>query len=347
MAVTKSYFGTMPDGKEVELFSITNENKITLQVITLGATLQALYTPDKEGRLNDITVGFDSLYGHLNYTDYEGKVVGRYANRLAHGKITVSGTELNLTKNEKDITCLHSAGEFSDAIWDAEIVSDNAIELSYTSPDGTSGFAGNLTAKVKYTLTSDNKVILDYSAVCDKDTVINFTNHAYFNLTGSAGADVLGHVMQMNASHYTPTDTDSIPTGELRDVTGTAFDFRNEKSIGLQIYDNDEQLVNCKGYDHNFVLEHKDGEADISVYEPVSGRTLKVYTDLPGVQLYTGNFLDGTILGKGGIPLVKHAGFCLETQSFPDTPNQPDFPQCTFKAGEEYKSQTVFAVGVK
>lgn len=344
MSVSHFYYGTMPDGKEVKLYSISNNNGVILQVITLGATLQALYTPDKYGRVNDITVGFDSLYGHLNFTDYQGKVVGRYANRLANGRFSVSGKKYQLTQNEKDKTCLHSAGEFSNVVWDAETVGDSGVELSYTSPDGASGFGGNMTAKIRYTLTEDNRVELEYSAVCDKDTIINFTNHTYFNLSGSAMSNVLGHFVQMNSSHYTPTDADSIPTGELRDVTGTAFDFREQCTIGKRVGDNDEQLVNCGGYDHNFCIDHKDGEADVTVIEPVSGRKLEVYTDLPGVQFYTGNFLDGSNIGKGGLPLVKHAGFCLETQYYPDTPNHPEFPQCTFKAGEEFKSKTVFAI---
>ncbi len=347
MAVNISHYGFMPDGKEVKLYSISNENNVTLQLINLGATLQALYTPDKFGRVQDITVGFDSLYGHLNFTDYQGKVVGRYANRIANGRFSLDGKEYQLTQNEKDKTCLHSAGEFSDAVWAAIIVDTNCVEFTYTSPDGTSGFAGNLTATVKYTLTDEDEVVIDYSAVCDKDTVMNFTNHVYFNLSGSAMSNVLGHEMQMNASHYTPIDADSIPTGELRAVEGTAFDFNAPEKIGTRIYDNDEQLTIARGYDHNFCLCHKDGEPDVTVKDEVSGRVLKMYTDLPGVQLYTGNFLDGTVIGKGGLPIVKHAGFCLETQYYPDSPNQPDFPSCTFKAGEKFKSRTVFAISAK
>ncbi len=344
MSVNVSFFGNMPDGKEVRLFTIKNSNGIILQVITLGATLQALYTPDKYGRVNDITVGFDSLYGHLNFTDYQGKVVGRYANRIANGSFMMKGKKVQLTQNEKGKTCLHSAGEFSNAVWDAEPVGNNAVELSHTSPDGASGFEGKMDAKVKYTLTEDNKVEIEYSAVSDKDTVINFTNHTYFNLSGSAMSNVLGHVLKLNAKKFTPTDEDSIPTGQLRSVFNTPFDFTNPTSIGKRIHDRDAQLVMCRGYDHNFCLDHVDGEADAVVYEPVSGRQLKVYTDLPGVQLYTGNFLDGTVIGKGGLPLIQHAGFCLETQYYPDTPNHPDFPQCTFKAGEEYKSKTTFEI---
>ena len=347
MSISNSYYGTMPDGKEVRLYTITNKNRVVLQVITYGATLQALYTPDKNGILSDITTGFDSLYGHINFTANQGKTIGRYANRIGHAEFSLNGKEYQLNRNEKDKTCLHSDGEFSCVVWDVDETTDNSILLSFTSPDGTSGFEGNLTAKVKYTLTDDNKIVIDYSAVCDKDTVMNFTNHTYFNLTGSAMSDVLGHVLQMNTPFFTPTDSDSIPTGELRSVEGTAFDFTEPHTIGERIYADDIQLTQCGGYDHNFCIKAVDGEADVSVYEPVSDRTLKVYTDLPGVQLYTGNFLDGTVIGKGGMPLVKHAGFCLETQFYPDTPNQPSFPQCTFKAGEKFKSTTVFEVGVK
>lgn len=346
MSVTNTFFGNMPDGKEVRLFTITNSNGVILQVITLGATLQALYTPDKYGRVNDIIVGFDSLYGHLNFTDYQGKVVGRYANRIARGSFEVNGKRVQLIKNEKDKTCLHSAGEFSDAVWDIAEMGDNFVELTYTSPDGTCGYDGKMDATVRYTLTEGNRVEIEYRAVSDKDTVINFTNHAYFNLSGSAMSDVLNHILKLNAKKFTPTDSDSIPTGQLRSVVNTPFDFTNPTAIGKRIHDRDEQLIMCKGYDHNFCLEHITDEADAVVYEPVSGRQLKVYTDLPGVQLYTGNFLDGTIIGKGGLPLVKHAGLCLETQYYPDTPNHPNFPQCTFKAGEEFKSKTVFEINV-
>ncbi len=347
MAVNISHYGFMPDGKEIKLYSISNENNVTLQLINLGATLQALYTPDKFGRVQDITVGFDSLYGHLNFTDYQGKVVGRYANRIANGHFSLGGKEYQLTQNEKDKTCLHSAGEFSNAVWSAIIVDTNCVEFTYTSPDGTSGFEGNLTATVKYTLTDDDEVVLDYTAVCDKDTVMNFTNHVYFNLSGSANSDVLDHELQMNASHYTPIDADSIPTGEIRAVDGTAFDFNSPKKIGAQINDNDEQLVIGRGYDHNFCICHKAGEPDVTVVDEVSGRVLEMYTDLPGVQLYTGNFLDGTVIGKGGMPIIKNAGFCLETQYYPDSPNQANFPSCTFKAGEKLNTRTVFAVSVK
>lgn len=347
MVVNISHYGFMPDGKEIKLYSITNDNKVTLQLINLGATLQSLYAPDKFGRVADITVGFDSLYGHLNFTDYQGKVVGRYANRIANGAFSLGGKDYQLTQNEKDKTCLHSAGEFSDAVWTGIVVDTNAVEFSYTSPDGTSGFEGNLTAKVTYSLTDDNRVVIDYSAVCDKDTVMNFTNHVYFNLNGSAMSDVLDHEMQMNASHYTPIDADSIPTGEIRAVEGTAFDFNTPCTIGKRINDNDEQLILARGYDHNFCLSHGDDEAAVTVKEHVSGRKLEMYTDLPGVQLYTGNFLDGTVIGKGGMPIVRHAGFCLETQFYPDSPNQPDFPSCFFKAGEKFESRTVFKITVE
>ena len=347
MKTNISHYGFMPDGKEIKLYSITNDNNVTLQLINLGATLQALYAPDKDGRVQDITIGFDSLYGHLNFTDYQGKVVGRYANRIANGAFSLGGKDYQLTQNEKDKTCLHSAGEFSDAVWTAIVVDTNAVEFSYTSPDGTAGFEGNLTAKVTYSLTDDNRVVIAYSAVCDKDTVMNFTNHVYFNLSGSAMSDVLDHEMQMNASHYTPIDADSIPTGEIRAVEGTAFDFRTPCTIGKRIGDNDEQLILARGYDHNFCLDGKDGEADVTVKDSISGRKLEMFTDLPGVQLYTGNFLDGTIIGKGGMPLVKHAGFCLETQYYPDSPNQPDFPSCVFKAGEKFESTTMFKISVE
>ena len=344
MSVIKTLYDTMPDGRNVWLFTIENRGGVSAGILTRGATLNSFCCPDKDGVMGDILVGFDTLAGHLATTTYAGEIIGQYANRIANGCFKIGDAEYSVTKNEHGVTCLHGGGEYNSALWNAIIIDDNAVEFSYRSPDGAEGFPGNVDITVQYVLTDHNELEIRYAAVSDKDTVLNFTNHAYFNLAG--GGDVLDHELQLNADAFTPTDARSIPTGEKRAVEGTAFDFRTPKKIGRDIGMDDIQLTQCRGYDHNFCLNGEIGKLRLAaaVKDAKSGRRLEVYTDLPGIQLYTGNFLDGSETGKGGVPLQKHAGFCLETQYYPDTPNQPDFPQCTFKAGEQFKSLTVFKV---
>ncbi len=340
----KNYFGETADGRIVDCYTIKNTSGTAVDIITYGATVNSIYAADKNGVFADVLVGFDNIEGHENHSDYEGMTVGRYANRIANGKFSIDGVEYEVEKNEKGKTCLHGGAELSTAVWKAIIIDDNSVEMSYTSPDGAMGFPGKVDFKVTFTLFEDNALKIDYYAVSDKKTVINMTNHAYFNLAGKG--DVLGQELMINADAYTPMDADSIPTGEIRPVEGTAFDFREFKAIGRDIAQKDEQLALGRGYDHNFCLNDGDGPI-AAAYDPESGRMLEVFTDLCGVQLYTGNFLDGTIIGKNGNPLVKHAGFCLETQYYPNTPNMPEFPQCTFDAGEIFKSCTVFRFSVK
>ena len=340
MGIEKRIFGITKDGKDVYSYCITNKNSVSATLITYGGTLQSFRIKDKHNNTKDILVGFDTVEGFEERSDYQGVLVGRYANRISNGSFEIGGKKYEVTKNEKGITCLHGGGEMSNALWDAKVVSENSVEMSFISPDGSEGFPGTLRTSVIYTLTDDNELILDYNAVCDEDSYINLTNHAYFNLGGFDSGDILNTVLKINASHYTPTDENSIPTGELRSVEGTAFDFREEKAIGKDIGDDDEQLIMCRGYDHNFCLDKTEG-ASITAYSPVSGITMEVYTDMPGVQLYTGNFLNGT-LGKKNLAMYKHAGFCLETQYYPDTPNRPEFPSCLFKANEPLKSRTSF-----
>lgn len=342
MSIEKRDFGTASDCKAVELYTLKNAAGASVEVITYGATLQAVSMPDKNGSFADVTIGFDDLQGHLERSNYQGQTVGRYANRIANGKFNLNGKKYSVTKSEKGITCLHGGGEFSHTVWDVLLTGDNFIKLGYTSPADSHGFPGELKTEVTYSLTDENELIIDFYAVSDEDTVINLTNHAYFNLGGFDAGNVLGHILQINADAFTPTDTASIPTGELRPVKGTPFNFTLPKTIGLDIGDDYDQLINCKGYDHNFCLAaHEPGTPAVTVWEPKSGRIMEVFTDLPGVQLYTGNFL-ADVPGKGGTVMGKHAGFCLETQYFPDTPNQPTFPQCTFKAGEKFVSRTSF-----
>ena len=342
--IVKNIFGTTKNGETVDVYTLRNSNGMAVDVITYGATVNSIYAPDKNGAFADVLSGFDTIEGHENYSDYQGMTVGRYANRIAGGKFSIDGVEYNVEKNEKGITCLHGGAELSKAIWKALIIDDNSIEMTYTSPDGAMGFPGKVDFSVTFTLHEDNALKIEYLAVSDKKTILNMTNHAYFNLAGKG--DILGHELMINADAYTPIDADSIPTGEIRSVEGTAFDFREFKPIGRDIGADDEQLILARGYDHNFCLNDGDGPA-AAAYDPESGRMLEVFTDLCGVQLYTGNFLDGTIIGKKGNPLVQHAGFCLETQFYPNTPNMPEFPQCTFDAGEKFTSCTVFRFSVK
>ena len=348
MAITVSDFGFVKDGQAIKKYTVTNKNNTKASIITYGATLAEIFTADKNGNFKDILVGFDKIEDFVEKTDYQGVVVGPYANRIGNAKFSIDGVEYKLVANEKDVTCLHSNGEFNTAVWDAEIIDDNSVAFYYTSPDGLNGFPGKLDVKVIYTLTDEDELKIEYYAVSDKKTVINLTNHAYFNLGGFDSGTILDHEIMINADKYTPVDTFSIPTGEIADVDNTPFDLRTKTAIGKDIDADCEQLVFTGGYDHNFCINGYNGSLikAAEVTDPVSGRVLEVFTDLPGVQFYAGNFLKG-ITGKAGVPMIKRSGFCLETQYYPDTPNQPNFPQCTFDAGEEYKTTTVFKFSAK
>ncbi len=338
----KTIFGTTPAGETVDLYTLQNRNGMELDLITYGATIQAIRIPCRDGQTRDVVIGFDDLDGHVHLSNYQGNTVGRYANRLHNAQFTLNGKQYALTANEKGRTCLHGGGEFSKVVWSAAVDTDNSIVMSYTSPAGSHGFPGEMLTKVRFTLSDSNEITINYTAICSADTPINLTNHTYFNLKGGNGTDILSHRLTIDADAFTPTDADSIPTGELRAVRGTPFDFTEPKTIGRDIHAQDEQLLLCGGYDHNFCLNETAG-AVITAEEPESGIRMNVYTDMPGVQLYTGNFLDGSKTGKGGYPIIKHAGFCLETQFYPDTPNQPGFPQCTVRAGEVFRSSTKYA----
>ena len=347
MSVNKSNFGIL-DGNEISKYTIENSNGIKASVITYGATLTEIFTPDKTGKFKDILVGFDDLDGFVNRTDYQGVIVGPYANRIGNAQFSIDNNLYKLTANEKDVTCLHSNGEFNTAVWDAEIINDNSVKFSYLSPDGVNGFPGNIKVNVTYILTDNNELKLEYSAVSDKKTFINLTNHAYFNLGGYDSGTILNHKMKINADSITAVDDFSIPTGEIMSVDNTPFDFRDFRTIGDDIDYNCDQLNYTGGYDHNFCINNYDGKTinfTAEVIDENSGRKMEVYTDLPGVQFYAGNFLKG-IIGKDNKPINKRTGFCLETQYYPDSPNKPDFPCCLFDAGEEYKSITVFKFDV-
>lgn len=345
MAITKSLYGEL-NGVKVHTFTLQNKNGMKAEIIEKGATLEKLFIKDKNGSFIDVLSGHDTLEGHTERSDYQGVVVGQYANRIKDGKFSIDGTEYNLTKNDNGITCLHGGGEYSSAVWTGEEISDKALTFTYFSKDGTDGFPGNVKTSVTYELTDNDELILTYNAVSDKKTVINLTNHAYFNLNGFDCGDILDHDLQINADYFTPIDETSIPLKMAEAVNNTPFDFRTSKKIGKDITNADcTQIKNGNGYDHNFIINDFDGTLKTCAVAKgdKSGIKMEVKTTLPGVQFYTGNFLDGTILGKEEKPLTHRCSFCLETQVSPDSPNHQDWCKCVYDKDEVYKSQTIFA----
>ncbi len=347
MAILKTAYGVMK-GKTVHCFEIKNSKGTTACIIEKGATLDKLFIKDKNGNFIDVLVGHDSLEGHIEKSDYQGVIVGQYANRIKDGKFTIDGVEYNVTKNDNGIICLHGGGEYSNAHWLGEEIGENAVSFTYHSPHLTEGFPGNVDVKVTYTLSENDELSIEYTAVSDRKTVINLTNHAYFNLNGTGSGHVLDHLVTINADRYTPIDSTSIPTGELAEVTGTPFDFNTEKTIGRDIEENHIQLINGNGYDHNFCISRFDGNMRLcaTAKGDKSGIEMNVFTDLPGVQFYTGNFLDGSVTGKNGVPMTKRCAFCFETQVYPDSPNHPEWHKCVFDKGEIYQTKTVYSFGL-
>lgn len=350
--MTKKAFGQTAGGQVVDLYTLTNDNGVEASVMTYGAILVSLKSPDKTGAVADVVLGFDSLDGYLREHPYFGAIVGRYGNRIARGRFSLNGTTYNLAVNNGE-NHLHGGNKgFDKVVWTARALesgSSPGIELRYLSRDGEEGYPGNLDVTVTYKLTPSNELQIDYLAVTDKDTVLNLTNHSYFNLSGDADPDILRHQVMIHASRYTPVDAGLIPTGELRGVEGTPFDFRTPTAIGARINAADQQLTRGKGYDHNFVADRAGSGLELiaRASDPVSGRVLEVLSTQPGVQFYTGNFLDGKLTGKGGKAIGHRAGFCLETQHFPDSPNQPKFPSTVLKPGETYKQSTVFRLSAQ
>ncbi|MBQ7638535.1 MAG: galactose mutarotase [Clostridia bacterium] len=344
MSVTRESFGFMPDGTEIYKYILENGKGTQAHVLTLGATLQSFITSDKNGEMRDVLLGFDTVEDYLSKSNYQGATVGRYANRIGGASFEINGREYKLTPNEKNVTSLHSAGDFSYNAWKAIVPDADMVEMSYFSPDGSNGFPGNVDVKVVFRLTEDNKLSIKYRGISDKDTYLNFTNHSYFNLNGYSSGDVLSHYLKIDSPFITPVDELSIPQGDPMSVEGTPFDFRKFTKIGDRIEDDHVQLKMTGGYDHNYCLS--DSQVPLrevaQSYSEDSVIKMKVLTTLTGKQFYAGNFLKGAE-GKNGKPMEKRSGFCLETQFFPDTPHRPDFPSCLFKAGEEYSSETVFA----
>ncbi|HWR54788.1 MAG TPA: aldose epimerase family protein [Bryobacteraceae bacterium] len=345
--VTKQAYGKTADGRDIQLYTLTNKNGMTVAIMNYGGIITSIKTPDRSGKLDDIVLGFDSVDGYLQTHPYFGALIGRYGNRIAKATFTLNGTVYKLAAND-GANHLHGGIKgFDKVLWDARESADASsqrLELKYVSKDGEEGYPGTLSTTVVYTLTDENDLRIDYSATTDKDTVLNLTNHSYFNLAGQGQGDILSHEMMIAADRFTPIDAGLIPTGELKPVEGTPFDFRKPTAIGAHIDDDDEQLVRGKGYDHNFVLNRSGSDLELAarVSEPKSGRVLEVLTTQPGIQFYTGNFLDGTLTGKGGKVYEQRYGFCLETQHFPDSPNQPKFPSTVLKPGEQYRTTTLY-----
>jgi aldose 1-epimerase len=339
--VAKAAFGHTPEGTPVEIYSLV-EGKIAVRIITYGGIVVSLRTPDRYGKLADVVLGCDSVKEYVEQTAHFGGIIGRYANRIAHGSFQLDGQTYSIPKNDGDNALHGGIRGFDKMVWAAKQIPDG-VELTYVSKDGEQGFPGTLTTTVRYTL-SGGALRMEYSATTDKDTVLNLTNHSYFNLKGQGNGDVLGHVLKIDASRITPVDATLIPTGELKLVENTPFDFRTPHAIGERIDADDPQLHLGHGYDHNFVLDYESGKLveAAEVYEATTGRILRVLTTEPGVQLYTGNFLDGSIKGKEGRVYKRRYAFCLETQHFPDSPNHPSFPTTELKPGEKFHSVTMF-----
>jgi aldose 1-epimerase len=350
VTVTQDAFGEMSDGTRIDAYTLRNGNGIALTAITYGGIIVSLETPDRDGAIADIVLGYDDLDGYLRETPYFGAIVGRYGNRIAGGKFALDGTTYRLATNNGPNHLHGGSRGFDKVVWSAESFTrpdSGGITLSYTSPAGDEGYPGTLGATVTYTLTADNALVIDYHAVTDAPTPVNLTQHTYFNLAGVENGTILDHELMINADRYTPVDSTLIPTGVLAEVAGTPFDFTTPHSIGERIDSDNEQIHFGGGYDHNFVLvRNTDGLTHAAtLISPSTGRTLDILTTEPGVQFYSGNFLDGSITGKGGEVYGHRAGLCLETQHFPNSPNQPEFPNTILRPGEDYRSRTVWQFG--
>lgn len=347
--VTSEPFGKMPDGTPVEIFTLS-DGAYEARIATYGGVVVSLKVPDRSGNRADVVLGFDNLDGYVtNFNGpsdaFFGAVIGRYANRIAHGTFTLDGKKYSLPLNNGENSLHGGPHGFNNVVWKAKPIA-NGVELTYLSKDGEAGYPGNLSAMVRYTLIKSD-LRIEYSATTDKDTVVNLTNHSYFNLAGRG--NILNHQLTLHASRFTPVDAGLIPKGELKPVESTPFDFRKPTAVGARINADDEQLHLGHGYDHNWVLDSGGGKMAeaAEVYDPSSGRVLKVVTDQPGIQFYSGNFLDGSIKGKGGKPDELHAALCLETQHFPDSPNHPDFPTTELKPGQRYHTVTVYSFSTR
>ena len=353
--ITRQPFGKTADGQAVSLYTLTNARGAQVKITNYGGIVTSIRVPDKRGRLGDVALGFNTLAGYQSPAyrksgPYFGALIGRYGNRIAGGKFTLDGQTHKLFVNNGPNSLHGGKVGFDKKVWKAATTKSRngvGLALTYVSPDGEEGYPGTLTTRVVYTWTDDDALRINYTATTDKDTVLNPTNHSYFNLDGEGSGTILNTRLMVNADRFTPVDKTQIPTGSIKSVVGTPFDFRRPHAIGERIDRPDAQLATGKGYDHNYVLNGSGLRLAVRAYSPRSGRVLTVYTDQPGIQLYTGNFLDGTLIGKSGRPYVRRGAFALEAQHFPDSPNHPKFPTTELKPGQTYHQTTIDQFSVR
>lgn len=346
----KQAFGRTQDGHAVDLYTLRNRNGMEAAITNYGGAVVSLLVPDRAGKLADVVLGYDTLAGYEGDKAYLGAIIGRFANRIAQGKFTLQGVTYTMPRNNGDNSLHGGIAGFNKRLWSAKELSSQALELTYLSKDGEEGYPGNLSAKVAYTLSEANELRMDYSATTDKNTIVNLTNHSYFNLAGQDEGDILAHEVTIHAGYFTPVNANLIPTGEIRSVRGTPLDFTQAASIGSRINSADEQLRMAGGYDHNWIPD-REGDRELvlaaEVCERSSGRVLQVLTTQPGIQFYSGNFLDGNIRGKQGKTYHRRGAFCLETQHYPDSPNHANFPSTELQAGQQYREASVFKFSVR
>ena len=345
--VTKESFGKTAAGESIELYTLRNAKGVEAKITNLGGIVVSLKVPDRNGKFDDVVLGFNDLDSYLKPHPYFGALIGRYGNRIARGRFTLNGVEYKLAVNNGENHLHGGIKGFDKVIWtgkESRTKAGPAVVLTYLSKDGEEGYPGNLNTTVVYTLTNNNELKIDYSTTTDKDTVTNLTHHSYFNLAGEGNGDILNHQVLIKGTRFVPTDAGSIPTGELRRVAGTPFDFLKLTAIGARINQDEEQLKLGNGYDHTWIIDGRAGTMRLAAeaFEPTSGRRMQVWTTEPGMQFYTGNFLDGTLTGKAGKIYQRRYGFCFETQHYPDSPNQPKFPTTTLKKGTTYRSTTIY-----
>ncbi len=350
--ITKADFGQTPNGQAVELYTLRNARGVEARIMTYGGIVQSLIVPDRDGKLADVVLGYDNLQGYIATTPYFGALIGRYGNRIGGARFTLDGKTYALAANN-GLNSLHGGlVGFDKVVWTARpqpTMQEPTLILTYVSKDGEEGFPGNLEVMAIYTLTDENELKLEFTARTDKPTICNLTHHSYFNLDGQGNGDILGHIVYINSNQTTPVDAGLIPTGEFTDVTGTPFDFRQPTAIGARINDANPVLQYGPGYDHNWVINKPLGKFGLQarVMEPTSGRVMEVWSDEPGLQFYAGNFLDGSICGKGGAVYQRRTGFCMEPQHYPDSPNKPHFPSVFLRPGQTFHSTIVYKFSVE